>query len=61
MIINDFNIFCAVFPAKNYSPLFVDTNTVITDKITFQIFKTISRGRAQIIQTMRGVENIQLA
>lgn len=46
---------------KDDSPLFVDSNTVITSEITLQIFETIAWGRAQIVQMMSGVKNIQFS
>jgi len=52
VVINDFHIFCTpIRPTKADTPLFVDTNAVLTGAITLECFKVIAGWHPQIIQS----------
>jgi hypothetical protein len=58
MIIREENFICSVLPAKYYSPLLVHADAVKTLQVSFESFKTIAGWGAQIVQAVRGVDNI---
>jgi len=60
MVINYFNVKrIIVSPAKNNSPLNIDSNTVIFNQFTFKFFQMVCRRNSQIINVLRIVNHSQ--
>jgi hypothetical protein len=61
MIIDHFDVdSVAVFPAKAYSPLFVNPYAVLTLPVSGQLLQLVSRRYHQIIEAFGGVQNQEL-
>ena len=62
MIIGNFYLMDAIFPPdETDTPLFVDTNAMLALSVTTQLFKTVGRWNAEIIQRFRIMKHNQLA
>jgi hypothetical protein len=62
MIIDDFNVLCAVGgPTKAYPKLVVDTDRVLPDPIMFQGFQPVAWRAAKVFKDTGGVHSFQLS
>jgi hypothetical protein len=62
VVINDLNIqSIAVFPNEAYSPLIVDSNTVLSRSITLQFLEPVRWRNPQRIQATGRRENFELS
>lgn len=61
MIIDYFDIVCvSLTPTETNSPLIIDSDAVLPFTISAQLFKTISRGYAQVPYLNRGINHEKL-
>lgn len=61
MIVHNLDISCAIFgPAKNDTPLGVNTNAVKAFKLSLQRLKPVSRRRAQVSKDLCSIQNVEL-
>jgi hypothetical protein len=57
MIIDNLNVLCtAIRPYKAQAELIVDANAVLAGTVSRQRLKPISRRRAEVIKTNRGIQ-----
>jgi len=62
VVINNFNIGgIAASPYKAHTPLVIDANTVLAYAVTLQSLKSVVWRYAQVIQSGRPVQHLQLA
>ena len=62
MIVHDLNIVCVpVAPDEAQTPLFVDSNAMLSFSVTMQQFQAIAGWRCQIAQFRRAVRLSKLA
>ena len=60
MIVHDLDISSAILgPAKNDTPLRVDTNAIESLKFTPQWLKPIARRGTKVIKDLRSIQNIE--
>jgi hypothetical protein len=60
MIIHNFNIIgLAIMPPETDAPLFVDTDAMLTDAISFKGFEPVSSNGCQIVKVRRRVKPAQ--
>jgi hypothetical protein len=61
MIITNFNVkSVSVLPAEAYSPLVVYADTVLAFAFSFQLFEPVTRGNAQIVDPLSGIQYQEL-
>ena len=62
MIVNDLDLMrIAVLPSKANAPLIVDPNTVQPSALPSQLLQSVARRNAQIIESLGGIDDDQLA
>jgi hypothetical protein len=61
VVVHDLHISCAILgPAKNDTPLGINTNAIKTLELTSQWLEPVARRGTKIIEALRSIQNIEL-
>jgi hypothetical protein len=59
MIVDDFNVLCAVTPSEADAPLIVDADTVLSFAVTFECFQPVAGRNAEIVEARRRRQHLE--
>jgi len=61
MIIDDFDLLCAVVPNEADAVLVIDADAVLAFAVTFECFEVIARRATQVVQFDRSIQHVELS